>query len=472
MFALHTRPKRALIAAIASGALVGSALPLATGVGMAAAAGTVVVQPGSLGDENKGNWALFASGDDGLTDEQARTNNSGWIVGQGRGGALLSSAPAPVVASLGTHEPDGTRLNEVTSMGVTLRNLGTGATGPRVTARFADGGVPSGCRAYYFLTTSTAWTTYNLFSTPGWSIRDCGFPNTSGQTWAQLDASFTSPLTRLDGGPWNPSIAVEVGDSVDVSSYTSAHVDSFVFNGTTYDFEPPAMTITGAGATVATGDTENLPVEVSLSGPNQPTFENDVNFLTNSAGQVSSAVPVASGPCRVSIKAPPTAAVTFAPKRFLPTRPVSSAGIFQDLIKRSQIVVLSVTGTGGGTCKVSLGSATNAAVAGTVAVKVTPPPVVAPKPPKPQPTTCVATAVSKKSKIKVNMGPNLPGKGYYKFRIDVKKRGEWFRYLKMMKTKGAGETRTVNVPKGTYRAKCYGPTEAQDSRSAVVKIKK
>ena len=81
--------------------------------------------------------------------------------------------------------------------------------------------------------------------------------------------------------------------------------------------------------------------------------------------------------------------------------------------------------------------------------------------------------MSKKSKIKVDMGPDLPGNGFYRVRIDVKRGGEWFRYLKSAKTQGAQETRTTNVPKGTYRVKCYGPTEAQGlSRSGVVKIKK
>lgn len=468
--------RRTIGVALVAGALVASAMPLVASVGPASAATTIIVQPGSLGITEKGDWSLYATGDGGLRDEQALANTSGWIMDSGRGGALLHHSPAPVVAALGTHAPDGLRLDQVTSMKVTLRNVTSGATGPRVTARFAGLGIPANCRAYFFLTTSSAWTTYDLYTAPGWQVRDCvGGAVVSDLDWAGVDAAVP-PAARLNGGTWSASISVEVGDSVDVSSYSSALVDSFEFNGTNYDFQAPAMTVRGAGATVATGDTENLPVEVTLSGPNQPTVENDVDFLTASGGQVSSAVPVAKGPCTVTVKVPPPPSgetfATFAPKRLLPTRAITSAGIFQNAIARSQIAVLAVKGTGGGTCTISLGSATNAVTSGSVAVKVTPPPAPPTVIPPPVPTTCVAKAVSKKSKIKVDMGPDLPGNGYYKFRIDVKKKGEWFRYLKMKKTQGATETRTVNVPKGTYRAKCYGPTEAQDSRSKVVKIKK
>lgn len=93
-------------------------------------------------------------------------------------------------------------------------------------------------------------------------------------------------------------------------------------------------------------------------------------------------------------------------------------------------------------------------------------------PPGSESVKCNAKAVKSKSKIKVNMGPNQPGKRYYVFRIDVKRNGEWFRYLKKYKTKGTKETRTVNVPKGKYRAKCYGKFGFNGSKSGVVKIKK
>jgi hypothetical protein len=88
------------------------------------------------------------------------------------------------------------------------------------------------------------------------------------------------------------------------------------------------------------------------------------------------------------------------------------------------------------------------------------------------PVSCNALAVSNSSKIMINMGPNQEGSRYYTFRLDVKKNGKWFRYLDSFKTEGTSETRTVNVPKGTYRAKCYGKYGFIDATSNTVKIKR
>jgi hypothetical protein len=100
-------------------------------------------------------------------------------------------------------------------------------------------------------------------------------------------------------------------------------------------------------------------------------------------------------------------------------------------------------------------------------------------PPVVKPVSCSVKAVSGASKLKVNMGPNLPGKGYYTFRIDRRTSVGWVRILKTYRTQGTGETRTVNVPKGTYRVKCYGRTFpkvtgslAGDTTSRSVKIKR
>ena len=93
-------------------------------------------------------------------------------------------------------------------------------------------------------------------------------------------------------------------------------------------------------------------------------------------------------------------------------------------------------------------------------------------PPGSKALTCKATTTKAKSKIKVNVNPNQPGKRYYKFRIDVKRNGEWLRYLKTFKTQGRAEKRTVNVPKGTYRVKCYGKYGFTSATSKVVTIKK
>jgi hypothetical protein len=99
-------------------------------------------------------------------------------------------------------------------------------------------------------------------------------------------------------------------------------------------------------------------------------------------------------------------------------------------------------------------------------------------PPTPQKVTCSAKAVNSASRIKVNMGPNLPGSLNYTFRIERRTSAGWARFLQDFKTKGAGETRTVNVPRGTYRVKCYNIGFPQiagtlfDTNSSRVKIRR
>ena len=93
-------------------------------------------------------------------------------------------------------------------------------------------------------------------------------------------------------------------------------------------------------------------------------------------------------------------------------------------------------------------------------------------PPVTKPVSCSAKAVSGASKIYVNMGPNLRGSRYYNFRIDILRGGEWFRYLKWYRTKGKGETRTVNMPKGTYRIHCYGKYGRSDNNSRTVYLRR
>jgi hypothetical protein len=93
------------------------------------------------------------------------------------------------------------------------------------------------------------------------------------------------------------------------------------------------------------------------------------------------------------------------------------------------------------------------------------------------PITCNAKAVSRASKIQVNIDPDLAGAGYYTFRIDKRTKGKWNRALKIYRTQGGAETRTVNVKRGTYRIKCYGKAfpiaaPALDATSNTVKIKR
>lgn len=76
-------------------------------------------------------------------------------------------------------------------------------------------------------------------------------------------------------------------------------------------------------------------------------------------------------------------------------------------------------------------------------------------PPPIQQVSCKARTNAARTVFKLNMGPNLPGNQYYIFRMEKKTKQGWVRYLKQYKTKGSRELRTVNVPKGTWRARCY-----------------
>ncbi len=82
---------------------------------------------------------------------------------------------------------------------------------------------------------------------------------------------------------------------------------------------------------------------------------------------------------------------------------------------------------------------------------------------------CKAKAVDGGNKIKVNINPDQ-GTGFYKFQIEVKKNGAWFRYLKTYKTKGPKELKFVNLPKGTYRAHCIGKYGYLSKKSKSVKL--
>ena len=105
-------------------------------------------------------------------------------------------------------------------------------------------------------------------------------------------------------------------------------------------------------------------------------------------------------------------------------------------------------------------------------------PVVAPaqpadQPPSLSPVTCTARAVSGGTKIRVDVNPNLPGGQNYSFRLQKMVKGDWVPYSKAHGTKGGNETRTVNVPKGTWRAECYPATALQaGAMSKSVKIKR
>lgn len=77
-----------------------------------------------------------------------------------------------------------------------------------------------------------------------------------------------------------------------------------------------------------------------------------------------------------------------------------------------------------------------------------------PKPPKA--VSCKLSAVSGASKLAIDVDPNLPGSSNYTFRIDKQDTsGSWVSKA-VFRTQGSKETRTIDFPKGKYRAECYG----------------
>lgn len=99
-------------------------------------------------------------------------------------------------------------------------------------------------------------------------------------------------------------------------------------------------------------------------------------------------------------------------------------------------------------------------------------------PPTVPAVNCSAKAVSKATKIKVNVNPNLPGNKFYYVRLQKRvASGNFAQYQKLYKTQGKGETRTINVGKGTWRFKCYSTafpiaSPLVDDISNAVKIKR
>jgi PKD repeat protein len=100
-------------------------------------------------------------------------------------------------------------------------------------------------------------------------------------------------------------------------------------------------------------------------------------------------------------------------------------------------------------------------VAGTSARTGCPPPAVA----------VTLKAKSGRSKLYVNVNPNK-GSGYWRFQVQrLRSDGSW-KPLKTYRTKGSGETRTINLRKGTYKVVVFAKYGYQGSTSGSVTLKR
>jgi hypothetical protein len=73
----------------------------------------------------------------------------------------------------------------------------------------------------------------------------------------------------------------------------------------------------------------------------------------------------------------------------------------------------------------------------------------------PKTVTCSAGTNSTKSVLKVRMAPSRSGTKAYKFSVQKLTKKGWVT-VKSSTTRGKGETRSINLKKGTYRVSCKG----------------
>lgn len=94
-------------------------------------------------------------------------------------------------------------------------------------------------------------------------------------------------------------------------------------------------------------------------------------------------------------------------------------------------------------------------------------------PPPPAPSVQVsAKAVSSASKLYVNVNPNLSGSRYWRFKVQKRNSaGVWKKY-NSYNTHGKGETRTLNLKKGWYRAAVYDKYGYKGATSVAVYLRK
>jgi hypothetical protein len=92
----------------------------------------------------------------------------------------------------------------------------------------------------------------------------------------------------------------------------------------------------------------------------------------------------------------------------------------------------------------------------------------------PQPLTAVvATARRSGNVLHVDVNPNLPKQQYWKFRVYKQNLtdGSWVA-RKTYRTAGSKETRTINLPKGTYKVVVLAKYGHQPSASAPVSLRR
>jgi chitodextrinase len=144
-----------------------------------------------------------------------------------------------------------------------------------------------------------------------------------------------------------------------------------------------------------------------------------------------------------------------------------------------------VSGLENGTSYTFTVTATNTAgtsVASAASAGVTPtapaPPAPAPAPPAPAPAPPAAPSAAVKvraasgaSKLSVDVNPNK-GRGYWTFKVQRQNPNGSWKSLKSYKNHGSRETRSINLPKGTYRVVVRAKYGYAETPSAPVHLKR
>jgi uncharacterized repeat protein (TIGR01451 family) len=91
--------------------------------------------------------------------------------------------------------------------------------------------------------------------------------------------------------------------------------------------------------------------------------------------------------------------------------------------------------------------------------------------PSTPPVVVKVKAKSSKSKLFVDVNPNKGG-GFYKFQVQKKRANGTWKALKTYRTRGATETRTLDLPKGTYQVVVRAKYGFAETTSTAVKLKR
>jgi hypothetical protein len=89
----------------------------------------------------------------------------------------------------------------------------------------------------------------------------------------------------------------------------------------------------------------------------------------------------------------------------------------------------------------------------------------------PKTVTCSAGTNSTKSVLKVKMAPSRKGTKSYSFTVRKLTTSGW-KTVRTYKTKGKGETRSINLKKGTYQVVCKGAGGYSGAVSSTTALRK